>query len=380
MDVVHVQADFWGAFIGHRFAARHRLPVVHTMHNRVDVGIRATAPFPGFVLRVLNAWQRRALGGAAEPKPAGHDGWSYLRRFAGRSDAVTAPSSHFARRLEEHGVVPAQGPARRRCGLERHRRRRAARRPRHGVRGARSRPAAVRVDRPHESREAPAAVPRGARGVGCARRGRGDRRRGRAARGTQDRREAAARRIRSLRGQDAVCRRAPQDPGRGCRRADLDRLRDAGHDGFRGCVARHPVGRERPRHRGRTGCGPVGCRRRLGCRARRGAAPRGRRHRGRHRAGAGPVGARPIPPVVADRRDARGLPPRHRPEPLPVRETAHPHRNTPVPPCRCEVSRRAGGIRRDATSRSASGGSRRCGRWRSSRRSRQWRGLREESP
>ena len=109
VDVVHVQADFWGAFIGHRFASRHRLPVVHTMHNRVDVGIKATAPFPGLVLRVLNTWQRRALGNATERRPVGRDGWSYLRRFSGRSDAVTAPSSHFARRLEEHGVVPARG-------------------------------------------------------------------------------------------------------------------------------------------------------------------------------------------------------------------------------------------------------------------------------
>ncbi len=106
VDVVHVQADFWGAFIGHRFAQRHGLPVVHTMHNRVDVGIAATTPFPRLVLRVLNAWQRRALEVILESKPIGRDGWSYLRRFAGRSDAVTAPSSHFARRLEEHGVVP----------------------------------------------------------------------------------------------------------------------------------------------------------------------------------------------------------------------------------------------------------------------------------
>ncbi|MBD3942970.1 glycosyltransferase family 4 protein [Microbacterium sp. NEAU-LLC] len=106
VDVVHVQADFWGAFIGHRFAKRHALPVVHTMHNRVDVGIEATAPFPGLVLRVLNAWQRRALGVFMEAKPVGRDGWAYLRRFAGRSDAVTAPSTHFARRLEAHGAVP----------------------------------------------------------------------------------------------------------------------------------------------------------------------------------------------------------------------------------------------------------------------------------
>jgi 1,2-diacylglycerol 3-alpha-glucosyltransferase len=106
---VHVQADFWGALTGHRFAARHALPIVHTMHNRVDVGIEATAPFPRLVLRVLNAWQRRALKAAGAPARAGRDGWSYLARFAALSDAVTAPSAHFARRLHEHGVVAAGG-------------------------------------------------------------------------------------------------------------------------------------------------------------------------------------------------------------------------------------------------------------------------------
>jgi glycosyltransferase involved in cell wall biosynthesis len=145
-DVVHVQADFWGAFIGHRYAARHGLPVVHTMHNRVDVGIEATAPFPRVVLRALNAWARRALRGTtaarrdprgnaspagqseppplrargastarastdaesagAEP-PSAADGWAYLRRLARLSRAVTAPSGHFARRLERHGVSEA---------------------------------------------------------------------------------------------------------------------------------------------------------------------------------------------------------------------------------------------------------------------------------
>lgn len=105
-DVVHIQADFWGALIGYRYAARHRVPVVHTMHNRLDVGIEATTPFPGLVLRVLNAWQRRVLGRWFAAKEQGRDGWAYLRRFAGRADAVTAPSAHFARRLEEHGVLP----------------------------------------------------------------------------------------------------------------------------------------------------------------------------------------------------------------------------------------------------------------------------------
>ncbi|MFT4219292.1 MAG: glycosyltransferase [Microbacterium sp.] len=143
IDVVHVQADFWGAFIGHRFARRHGLPVVHTMHNRVDVGIRAVSPMPGLTLWAINAWQRGALGvrgarralgvrGGSERRrigrmsedsaqnlrqsgdsptldggrAGGSDGWAYLRGLAAGADAVTAPSGHFARRLERHGVFP----------------------------------------------------------------------------------------------------------------------------------------------------------------------------------------------------------------------------------------------------------------------------------
>jgi len=55
------------------------------------------------VLRALNLWRRRALRGAAE-QMRGNDGWAFLRGIASGSSAVTAPSTHFARRLEEHGV------------------------------------------------------------------------------------------------------------------------------------------------------------------------------------------------------------------------------------------------------------------------------------
>lgn len=103
VDLVHVQADFWGAFIGHRYATRHGIPVVHTMHNRVDVGIAAVTPLHGPVLRALNLWRRRALRGVAE-QVRGSDGWAFLSGIASGSSAVTAPSTHFARRLEEHGV------------------------------------------------------------------------------------------------------------------------------------------------------------------------------------------------------------------------------------------------------------------------------------
>ena len=104
VDLVHVQADFWGAFIGHRFAARHGIPVVHTMHNRVDVGLAAVTPLHRPVLAVLNLWRRTALRGIGVPV-GGSDGWSYLRGLAADAAAVTAPSGHFARRLERNGVA-----------------------------------------------------------------------------------------------------------------------------------------------------------------------------------------------------------------------------------------------------------------------------------
>ena len=104
VDLVHVQADFWGAFIGHRFAARHGIPVVHTMHNRVDVGLAAVTPLHRPVLAVLNLWRRTALRGIGVPV-GGSDGWSDLRGRAAGAAAVTAPSGHFARRLEQNGVA-----------------------------------------------------------------------------------------------------------------------------------------------------------------------------------------------------------------------------------------------------------------------------------
>ena len=103
VDLVHVQADFWGAFTGHRFAHRHGIPVVHTMHNRVDVGMAAVTPLHRPALAILNLWRRAAMRGIGRPT-AGSDGWAFLRGIAQGSSAVTAPSGHFARRLEQHGI------------------------------------------------------------------------------------------------------------------------------------------------------------------------------------------------------------------------------------------------------------------------------------
>lgn len=100
VDVVHVQADFWGAWTGYRFARRHRLPVVHTMHTNVEVGLPAVVPFPRAVLRIMYAAHRYHLGCAPVRDVAG-----YVRAFADAADALVVPSSHFADRLAGYGVT-----------------------------------------------------------------------------------------------------------------------------------------------------------------------------------------------------------------------------------------------------------------------------------
>ena len=128
-----------------------------------------------------------AAGGRIESRPPGRDGWSYLRRFALRSDAVTAPSAPLrgaargarCRAAGRRGIprISSSAPHRsstwsgtastttcsRPCSQRREPR--AARAP------------AIRVDRADEPREAPAAVPRGRGRIGRRRRRRGDRRR-----------------------------------------------------------------------------------------------------------------------------------------------------------------------------------------------------------
>ena len=115
VDVVHVQADFWQAIIGYRFAKDNNLPVVHTMHNRLDVGIAATMPLPGLVQRGFGLAQKVFL---RTGKPVAADAWTYLATL------------HRPRPTGDGTLQPLRPPAagrrrlcRRGCGAQRHGRR-----------------------------------------------------------------------------------------------------------------------------------------------------------------------------------------------------------------------------------------------------------------
>ncbi|WRS30143.1 glycosyltransferase [Actinomycetaceae bacterium MB13-C1-2] len=99
VDVVHVQADVWGAWNGYRFARRHGIPVVHTMHTNVELGLPAAVPFARLAFQLLFKMQEKLMGGDRVWDIA-----SYVRSFAAAADRVVVPSAHFARDLEGYGV------------------------------------------------------------------------------------------------------------------------------------------------------------------------------------------------------------------------------------------------------------------------------------
>ena len=99
IDVVHVQADVWGAWNGYRFARRHGLPVVHTMHTNIEIGLPALVPFPRTAFRLLFAAQKQFMNTNMTHNIAG-----YVRTFADSADRLIVPSTHFADRLHGYGV------------------------------------------------------------------------------------------------------------------------------------------------------------------------------------------------------------------------------------------------------------------------------------
>ena len=109
VDIVHVQSDFWGAAFGYRYAREHNIPVVHTMHHRLDVGVDGSIPFPALFYAMLGVWQKWSLSERFRRRP--RHAFDYLAQYAKEADVVIAPSHHFARLLESKGVATKSGAA-----------------------------------------------------------------------------------------------------------------------------------------------------------------------------------------------------------------------------------------------------------------------------
>ncbi|MFM5905208.1 MAG: glycosyltransferase [Micrococcales bacterium] len=105
VDVVHVQADWWGALLGVYFAKRQNLPLVHTLHTQLMIG--ATQVVGALGARFLIWLHSEVYSRLVEERPfAGHGhGWKYLAQVASRAQVVIAPSGHFARLAKAMGVA-----------------------------------------------------------------------------------------------------------------------------------------------------------------------------------------------------------------------------------------------------------------------------------
>ena len=236
VDVVHVQADFWQAIIGYRFAAAVNAPVVHTMHNRLDVGIAATMPFPGLVQRGFGALQRRFLDTG---RPAARDAWTYLARFTERAEKG------------DGSVLPLRPTPAGAGGLRQRRRRfqRTRRRDRPGTApGTKTRPPgppAAGLGGTVQCREAAASLPRRGGPLRHRRRNPHFRRRGPTpgGRGPGRRDRPGGGRVPR---QGALPPDARRTARRRCAGADLPGIRDAGHDRVRGARVGDAVAAQRP--------------------------------------------------------------------------------------------------------------------------------------
>jgi len=105
VDIVHVQADYWGAILGIGFAKRRNLPCLITFHNNVEVGLRKTTgrAIGALFIRLMSLAATRHIPGFTVAHP--WRAWSYIDSLAALTDVRTTPTAHFARYLAQHGVT-----------------------------------------------------------------------------------------------------------------------------------------------------------------------------------------------------------------------------------------------------------------------------------
>ena len=113
VDVVHTHSEMFAALGGIRAAGDLGLPVVHTMHGRVDVYTASTLPLPGVTTALLARLHARQVSHAGLRVEGGtpytatataRRMWRLMLAQSRASDHVVVPSSHFARKLADQGV------------------------------------------------------------------------------------------------------------------------------------------------------------------------------------------------------------------------------------------------------------------------------------
>ncbi len=113
IEIVHVHTEMFAALAGFDAARALGIPIVQTMHGRIDVYTRSVLPLPSVTTALLAAMHRRRLshGRARIDSTAAYAKtrmaqrmWRLMVSQANHADQVIVPSAHFAAKLVAQGV------------------------------------------------------------------------------------------------------------------------------------------------------------------------------------------------------------------------------------------------------------------------------------
>lgn len=114
IEVVHVHTEMFAALGAFEAARALGIPVVQTMHGRIDVYTRSVLPLPSVSTGLLAALHRRRLphqplASHARSAPYARTRtarrmWRLMVSQANAAAQVIVPSAHFARKLQAQGV------------------------------------------------------------------------------------------------------------------------------------------------------------------------------------------------------------------------------------------------------------------------------------
>ncbi len=113
VQVVHTHSEMFAALSGIRVARELGLPVVHTMHGRIDVYTASVLPVPALTTPLLTWLHHRqvphsgvriAAGAPYTASRVARRMWRLMVAQARASDHLVVPSAHFATKLAAVGV------------------------------------------------------------------------------------------------------------------------------------------------------------------------------------------------------------------------------------------------------------------------------------
>ncbi|GAA2925253.1 glycosyltransferase [Microbacterium luteolum] len=113
VDVVHVHTEMFAALAGFEAARALGIPIVQTMHGRIDVYTRSVLPLPSVTTALLAGMHRRRMShdrarvDSSAPYTRTRTArrmWRLMVSQANHADQVIVPSAHFAEKLLAQGV------------------------------------------------------------------------------------------------------------------------------------------------------------------------------------------------------------------------------------------------------------------------------------